>query len=75
MDQDFEAQAYDAVCMKMGEAVWQLIITGQTVSQEALARVILELSEEHQELAGSIALSVLCDSKKSGKANSYSAYF
>ncbi|WP_191923873.1 hypothetical protein [Pantoea agglomerans] len=45
MEQEFEAQAYDAACMAMGVAVWQLIVTGQAVSQEAIASMILVLSE------------------------------
>lgn len=40
MEQEFEAQAYDAVCRAMGEAVWQLIATGQVVSREAIARML-----------------------------------
>lgn len=59
MEQEFEAQAYDAACMAMGEAVWQLIATGQTVSQEAIARMIVGLSAREKELADSIALSVI----------------
>ncbi|WLO83414.1 hypothetical protein NHB29_11920 [Pantoea agglomerans] len=59
MDQIFEEQAYGAACMTMGEAVWQLIVTGETVSQEAIARMVVELSECRTELAESIALSVL----------------
>jgi len=59
MGKGFEEQAHDAACMAMGEAVWQLIIMGQTVSQQAIARMILELSEQPPELAESIALSVL----------------
>ncbi len=59
MDQRFEEQAHDAACRVMGEAVWQLIATGETVSQEAIARMVVELSERRTELAESIALSVL----------------
>ncbi|MBT8498164.1 hypothetical protein DH20_22310 [Pantoea agglomerans] len=59
MEQEFEAQAYDAVCRAMGEAVWQLIATGQAVSQEAIARMVVELSEWRPGLAESIALSVV----------------
>lgn len=59
MDNGFEEQAHDASCMVMGEAVWQLIATGETVSQEAIARMILQLSERRLDLADSIALSVL----------------
>jgi len=59
MDNGFEEQAHDAACMVMGEAVWQLIATGEMVSQEAIARIVVELSERRTELAESIALSVL----------------
>ncbi|MCL6409956.1 hypothetical protein QQL37_12355 [Pantoea agglomerans] len=59
MENGFEEQAHDAACMAMGEAVWQLIATGETVSQEAIARMILQLSERRPDLADSIALSVL----------------
>lgn len=59
MDQRFEEQAYGSACMTMGEAVWQLIATGQAVSQESIARMVVELSERRAELAESIALSVL----------------
>jgi len=59
MDNGFEEQAHDAACMVMGEAVWQLIVTGQTVSQEAIARTVMELSDRAPNLSVSIALSVL----------------
>lgn len=59
MDNGFEEQAHDAACMVMGEAVWQLIVTGQTVSQEAIAKTVMELSDRAPDLSVSIALSVL----------------
>lgn len=59
MEKGFEAQAYDAACMAMGEAVWQLVSSGQRVTQEAIARKIVELSKRRPDLADSIALSVL----------------
>lgn len=59
MEQEFEAQAYDAACMAMGVAVWQLIVTGQTVSQETIAGMVVELSQHRPDVADSIALSVL----------------
>ncbi|WNK65700.1 hypothetical protein RM156_12495 [Pantoea agglomerans] len=59
MEIGFEEQTYDAACMAMGEAVWQLIAIGQTVSQEAIARMVVELSEGRPDLGDSIALSVL----------------
>ncbi|WP_278496120.1 hypothetical protein [Pantoea vagans] len=59
MELEFETQAHDAACMAMGEAVWQLIVTGEIVSQEAIARMVVELSERRPDLAESIALSVL----------------
>jgi len=59
MDQRFEEQAHNAACRVMGEAVWQLIATGETVSQEAIARMILQLLERRTDLAESIALSVV----------------
>ncbi|WP_397322253.1 hypothetical protein [Pantoea agglomerans] len=64
MEKEFEEQAHDAACRIMGEAIWQLVITSQSVSQEAIARMILELSDEPQTLGVSIALSVLFDSNK-----------
>lgn len=59
MKNRFEEQAHDAACMVMGEAVWQLIATGEKVSQEAIARMIRQLSDRRPDLADSIALSVL----------------
>lgn len=59
MDKGFEAQLYDAACVAIGEAVWQLIAAGQTVTQEATARMIVELSERRPDLVESIALSEL----------------
>lgn len=59
MRNGFEEQAYDAACRAMGEAVWQLIVTGQTVSQEAIVRMVLKQSERRSDLAVSIALSVI----------------
>lgn len=70
MEQEFEAQVYDAACRAIGEAVWHLIIAGQSVSQETIARMILELPDELQTLAESIALSVLFDSHRTSEANS-----
>lgn len=55
MDNGFEEQAHDAACVVMG----QLIATGEMVSQEAIARMVVDLSERRAELAESIALSVL----------------
>lgn len=59
MEQEFEAQAYDAACMAMGEAVWQLVAAGEPVTQEAIAKMVVALSERRDDLAASIALSVL----------------
>lgn len=59
MKQEFEALAYDAACMIIGEAVWQLMIIEVTVSLENIARMILGLCERRDDLAVSIALSVL----------------
>lgn len=64
MKNGFETQAYDAACRAMGEAVWQLIAIGQAVSQEAIARMVVELSERRPDLAESIALSVLRQAQK-----------
>lgn len=60
MEQQFEAQAYEAACRVMGEALWQLVNSGETVTQEAIARMIIELSGRRSDLADNIALSVLC---------------
>ncbi|QCA04856.1 hypothetical protein [Pantoea vagans] len=59
MEQEFEAQAYDAACRAMGEAVWQLVARSEPVSQEAIARMIIDLSQRRPDAADSIALSVL----------------
>lgn len=45
--------------MTMGETVWQLVARGETVTQEAIASVVVALSERRDNLAASIALSVL----------------
>jgi len=59
MNQGFEAQAYGAACMAIGEAVWELITIEKPVTQKAIARMVEELSERRPDLAESIALSVL----------------
>lgn len=59
MEKGFEAQVYDAACMVIGEAVWQLVTTGEQLTPEAIARMILALSERRDDLTASIALSVL----------------
>jgi len=59
MEQGFEEQAYDAACMAIGDAVLQVVASGETVSHEAIAIMIIELSEQRPDLADSIALSVL----------------
>jgi hypothetical protein len=64
MDQRFEEQAHDAACRVMGEAVWQLIATGETVSQEAIANMIVMLAERRLNLEDSVALSVLNGTSK-----------
>lgn len=59
MEQEFEAQAYDAACRAMGEAVWELVAGGEPVTPENIASRILALSERRDDLAASNALSVL----------------
>lgn len=59
MKQESEAQAHDAACMAMGEAVWELVAGGEPVTPENIASRILVLSERRDDLAASIALSVL----------------
>lgn len=59
MEQEFEAQAHDAACRIMGEAVWQLLDAGEPVTQDAIADMIVELSARRDDLAVSIARSVL----------------
>ncbi|WP_411555744.1 hypothetical protein ACLIN0_11730 [Pantoea agglomerans] len=59
MGNGFEEQAYEAACMAMGAAVWQLIAMGQAVSHDAIAAMVVDLSEGQPDLADSIALSVL----------------
>ncbi|MGC1034173.1 hypothetical protein [Pantoea agglomerans] len=59
MEQEFEAQVYDAVCNIIGEAVWQLIVAGEPVMPDTLTSMISKLSGRRADLAASIALSVL----------------
>lgn len=59
MGNGFEEQAYDAACMAMGAAVWQLVNSEEAITPEAIANMILTLSERRDDLAVSIALSVL----------------
>lgn len=59
MEQEFEEQAHDAACRTMGEAVWQLVASGEKLTPENIASRILALSERRDDLAASIALSVL----------------
>lgn len=59
MDQRFEEQAHDAACMAIGEAVWQMAATGELMTPETIASKILLLLERRDDLAASIALSVL----------------
>ncbi|WP_337025172.1 hypothetical protein [Pantoea anthophila] len=60
MNNNFEAQVFDAACTVMGEAVWQLIANDMPVTREAIASMIVKLSEHRPDVADSIALSVLC---------------
>lgn len=64
MEQTFEEQVHNAACRVMGEAVWQLIATGQTVSQEAIVNMIVMLAERRLNLEDSVALSVLNGTSK-----------
>jgi len=59
MTQEFEEQVYDAACMAIGEAVWHLVSSGQWVTQDSIADMIVALSARRDDLATSIALSVL----------------
>jgi len=59
MGNGFEKQVYDAVCMAMGAAVWELVSTGEQLTQDDIARMILMHSEHGYDLVASIALSVL----------------
>lgn len=59
MTQEFEQQLHDAACRAMGDAVWQLMAAGEPVTQETIAGMVVELSERRDDLAASIALSVL----------------
>jgi hypothetical protein len=59
MEQEFEEQAYDATCRIMGEAVWQLVVVREPVTQETIARMVVALLERRDDLVASIALSVL----------------
>jgi len=59
MGNGFEEQAYEAACIAMGAAVWQLVSSKEAVTPEAIANMIMKLSERRDDLAVSIALSVL----------------
>lgn len=59
MKSNFEENVYNAACKTIGEAVWQLVIMGEKVTQETVMGMILELSPYRLELAESIALTVL----------------
>lgn len=59
MGNGFEEQAYDAACMAMGAAVWQLVNSEESITPEAIANMILKLSERCEDLVTSIALAVL----------------
>lgn len=59
MEQQLKEQVYDAACRTMGEAVWHLVSAGQQVTQDAIADMIVVLSERRGDLADSIALTVL----------------
>ena len=59
MGNGFEKQAYEAACMAMGAAVWQLVATGEQLTPNAIARKIILLSEHSHDRAASIALSAL----------------
>lgn len=59
MESGFEEQVHDAACKAIGEAVWQLVTTGEQLTHDAIARKIVVLSEHRDDLAASIALSVL----------------
>jgi len=58
MGNGFEEQAYEAACAIMGEAVWHLVASRKAVSREAIAGMILKLSDRRVDLVASIALSV-----------------
>lgn len=62
MENGFEEQAYEAACMAMGAAVWQLVSSEEAVTPDAIANMILKLSVRRDDLAISIALSVLFQS-------------
>ncbi|EZI34399.1 hypothetical protein BW31_01442 [Pantoea agglomerans] len=59
MENEFEKQTYDAACMAMGAAVWQLMLRAEKLTPDAIARKIIMFSERRDDLAASIALSVL----------------
>lgn len=59
MGNGFEEQAYEAACRAIGEAVWKLVSTGQKVTPRAVAEMIQVISTRRDDLAASIALSVL----------------
>lgn len=59
MEKGFEEQAHDAACMAIGEAVWQMAVTGELMTPDTIASKILLLLERRNDLAASIALSVL----------------
>lgn len=61
MKNNFAGNLYNAACNIIGEAVWQLVASDETVSQEAIAKTIVTAARRRPDLAESIALSVLYD--------------
>ncbi|WP_422881377.1 hypothetical protein [Pantoea agglomerans] len=59
MGNGFEEQAYEAACMAMGAAVWQLVAAREILTPDNIASMVLDLSERYDDLATSIALSIL----------------
>jgi len=59
MGKGFEEQAHNEACLVMGEALWQLIANDIPVTRDAIASMVVTLSERRPDIAESIALSVL----------------
>lgn len=59
MKNGFEEEVYNSACMAMGEAVWELVVAGEEVTQTAIANMITSLIEYRLDLGDSVALSVL----------------
>lgn len=59
MEKDFIEQAHDGVVIVIGEAVVQLVAEGRKISNEAVAEMIVQLSDGKPDLAVEFAIDML----------------